>query len=133
MVLGRNVTDGGKMIDQLIARWAVKQPEVCRPSGILSGFSVRYQIGEYEFYEHPVYGFSAVTIPSRYNMLSGQPALDWLTGCVIRAIEASGKLVYISSTHNGGSAVSIGERETVYGDTHIVALLTAYVEYLEAQ
>lgn len=122
------------MIPELLQRWATKQPTVCKET-VNALFPTVYTIGEYEFWL-----ISSGLVAQHLNyVVSGQPALDWLTGCVMRAIEAQ-ELDY---EHRYISQIGIAipkHKVTIFNlkrgilrDDKIMALLTAYVEYLETQ
>lgn len=140
------------MIPELLQRWAKKQPEVCQVETNEDGDI--YKIGEYSFWDNLEGGISAchdatyklVTSQESYNVIDftglfyrGQPALDWLEGCVRRCIEAQ-ELDY---EHRYISQIGIAipkHKVTIFNlkrsilrDDKIMAFLTAYVEYLETQ
>jgi len=117
---------------ELLKRWAAKRPDECK-----IGKFGRWEIGNYSF------GFNAdssiyallINVPGGH-VASGQPALDWLLGCVMRAIEAKGldyEQFHDSRLVKIGQQYSVrieGQRRINLAD-RVEALLTAYVEWLE--
>lgn len=129
---------------ELIERWHKVAAGECHKETNEDGDI--YHIGEYCFWENldneitvihnKTYNF--VTKQKDYDLnhssglfYRGQPALDWLRGCVERAIEARGKLWHVNASHEGGNTAWIGEGNVIYANSAVEALLIAYLEYLE--
>ena len=122
-------------IPELLARWATKRPNECRFTTTPNGDY--YQMGDYKFWFS--HGELCTEHSSNWNSFSGQPALDWLRGVVERAIEAAGIdyeyrfIAQIGISIPKHKVIIFNAKRGVIRDEKTVALLTAYVEWMEAQ
>lgn len=101
----------------LLKRWHIAQPDICRYKSY--PFSPNwYLIGDYEFAIDTETG-ELVASWGIGVTVRGQPALDWLEGVTRRAI-AEARLYWLVEYRP-------------IGHSSIVALLTAFVQWMEAK
>ena len=121
--------DGGKMnISQLLQRWSAKRPNECQQTDYW------FYIGEYRFHFSDGVLFACHdNSPAVFVSVSGQAALDWLDGAVRRAIETAGLYLETNSWGQTRYQVRIDDGHTVIAESLLIALLTAYVQWMEGQ
>lgn len=119
------------IIEQL-TRLAEIAPEVCKvePFTAIDNEgneypSAVYAVGEYVFYQHHEFGFSAVFRSS--SAITGQPALDWLQCALQRTIEGL-DIAYSLGFSKKSYYANIGwwyngESNTAWAEALLIALI----------
>lgn len=117
-------------LPQLLAELSQLAPDVCQKDRYL------YIIDEYAFF------ISNDKFQARQSgefminpVVTGQPALDWLHGCLMRVIEGKGWVLDTCqlATHNGCNAIVDNDYNSDWQPTMAEALLTALIMAIKGE
>lgn len=117
------------MIASLLARWSAKRPEECWQTD-----KGAWAIGDYTFVVSSDTGvLSAYHEQTGNRWVTGQPALDWLRGAIMRVMKEQGIYNVISYWPPRNKFKAEVENKASIDDDPTIALLISYVKYLEGQ